>query len=179
MLFGLPVTVDPHQGRGHQIMPALALSSGKLTVAWYDFRDDDQVTVYKVNADGQYSRATADAAWEWFRSSRNSSLIQRLLTRILLGVTRSISGLRRRPPLKRRSSTPPFWCRNMPSASRPLPVRRSICQAIPNRSSSWNSMPPICRFSSWARFRSKGITSMSPAQRLYLPVQEHRELALQ
>jgi len=41
-----PITVDPNQGRGHQIMPALAYSSGKLTVAWYDFRDTDKVAVY-------------------------------------------------------------------------------------------------------------------------------------
>ncbi len=55
MLPGLPVTVDPYQGRGHQIMPALAYSSGKLTVAWYDFRRDDKVAVYTVNPGGNYS----------------------------------------------------------------------------------------------------------------------------
>ena len=55
IFFGLPVTVDPYEGRGHQIMPALAYSSGKLTVAWYDFRNDDKIAVYTVNPGGSYS----------------------------------------------------------------------------------------------------------------------------
>ena len=50
-----PVTVDPYQGRGHQIMPAVGFSSGKLTVAWYDFRDDDQVAVYTAIGGGNYT----------------------------------------------------------------------------------------------------------------------------
>ncbi len=50
-----PLTVDNYQGRGHQIMPALAVSSGKLTVAWYDFRDDDQIAVYTAAGGGNYS----------------------------------------------------------------------------------------------------------------------------
>jgi hypothetical protein len=41
-----PVTVDPSPSRGHQIMPAVAFSSGKLTVAWYDLRNDDLIAVY-------------------------------------------------------------------------------------------------------------------------------------
>ncbi len=57
MQFAGPVTVDPYQGRGHQIMPAMAFASGKLTVAWYDFRDDDEVAVYTAIGEGDYSFA--------------------------------------------------------------------------------------------------------------------------
>lgn len=56
MQFGGPVTVDDYQGRGHQIMPALAYSSGNLNVAWYDFRDDDDVAVYVAQRGGTYSQ---------------------------------------------------------------------------------------------------------------------------
>jgi hypothetical protein len=49
------ITVDPYAGRGHQIMPALAFSSGKLTVAWYDFRNDDQVAAYTVGGVDGYT----------------------------------------------------------------------------------------------------------------------------
>jgi len=55
MQFAGPVTVDAYLGRGHQIMPAMAFSSGKLTVSWYDFRNDDQVTVYAATGGGNYS----------------------------------------------------------------------------------------------------------------------------
>ena len=50
-----PIIVDPYQGRGHQVIPALAFASGKLTVAWYDFRQDDQITVYTSTGKGTYS----------------------------------------------------------------------------------------------------------------------------
>ena len=49
-----PVAVDPWGSRGHQIMPALAFSAGKLTVAWYDLRDDDQIESYAAQPGGQY-----------------------------------------------------------------------------------------------------------------------------
>ena len=52
-----PVTVDNYQGRGHQIMPAVAFSSGKLTVAWYDFRDDDRIAIYTPTGGGNYTSA--------------------------------------------------------------------------------------------------------------------------
>ena len=55
MTFSKIITVDPYAGRGHQVMPALAFSSGKLTVAWYDFRNDDEVEVYTPTAGGGYS----------------------------------------------------------------------------------------------------------------------------
>ncbi len=55
MQFAGPVTVDPYQKRGHQIMPAMSFASGKLTVAWYDFRDDDQVAVYTATGGGNYA----------------------------------------------------------------------------------------------------------------------------
>ena len=42
-----PVEVDNDSNRpGHQFMPALAFSSGKLTAAWYDQRYDDQYLLY-------------------------------------------------------------------------------------------------------------------------------------
>jgi hypothetical protein len=56
-----PIVVDPHPGRGHQIMPALAFSSGKLTAAWYDFRDNGKVATYVPSGGGLYSfTLTAD-----------------------------------------------------------------------------------------------------------------------
>lgn len=55
MQFSGPFTVDPYQGRGHQIIPALALSSGQLTIAWYDLRNDDRVAVYTATGGGNYS----------------------------------------------------------------------------------------------------------------------------
>ncbi|MBV8070704.1 MAG: putative Ig domain-containing protein, partial [Acidobacteriaceae bacterium] len=51
-----PVAVDPNpNNRGHQIMPVLAFSAGKLTVAWYDLRDDDLLFVYTPISGAQYS----------------------------------------------------------------------------------------------------------------------------
>lgn len=41
-----PTAVDDYAGRGHQIMPAMEYSAGKLTIAWYDFRDDGQYFSY-------------------------------------------------------------------------------------------------------------------------------------
>ena len=50
------ITVDPYNGPGHQIMPALAYSAGKLTAAWYDFRDDDAEFLYTpLSTPGEYS----------------------------------------------------------------------------------------------------------------------------
>src|SRR5208282_6067355 len=46
LTFGAPEAVDPYAGRGHQVMPGMAFSAGKLTVAWYDFRNDDLLAVY-------------------------------------------------------------------------------------------------------------------------------------
>jgi hypothetical protein len=46
-----PIMVDPLPNtQGHQVMPAMAFSAGKLTVAWYDFRDDDLIAVYAPTA---------------------------------------------------------------------------------------------------------------------------------
>jgi hypothetical protein len=57
--WGNPILVDPQIGvEGHQVMPAMAFSAGKLTVAWYDFRNDDLIQVYSTgsqNTVGQYS----------------------------------------------------------------------------------------------------------------------------
>lgn len=49
-----PVQVDDFNGPGHQFIPALAFSSGKLTAAWYDQRDDDYLFVYTPEAAAQY-----------------------------------------------------------------------------------------------------------------------------
>jgi hypothetical protein len=52
-----PQAVDPWSNRGHQIIPAMAFSAGKLTVAWYDLRNDDLVAVYTpLGVSGQYSQ---------------------------------------------------------------------------------------------------------------------------
>ena len=54
-----PTTVDDYAGRGHQIMPAMEYSAGKLTIAWYDFRDDGQYFSYtpSTTAPGTYTFA--------------------------------------------------------------------------------------------------------------------------
>jgi hypothetical protein len=41
-----PEAVDPYPNRGHQLMPGMAFSAGKLTVAWYDLRNDDLLAIY-------------------------------------------------------------------------------------------------------------------------------------
>ncbi len=53
--FTAPAIVDPWPGRGHQIMPALAFSAGKLTAAWYDLRNDDLIAEYTPLGGGQFS----------------------------------------------------------------------------------------------------------------------------
>jgi Putative Ig domain len=51
-----PLAVDPYLGRGHQIMPGMAFSAGKLTVAWYDLRYDDELAIYTaLESAGQFS----------------------------------------------------------------------------------------------------------------------------
>ncbi|MBV9769267.1 MAG: exo-alpha-sialidase, partial [Bryobacterales bacterium] len=51
-----PVAADLWSNRGHQIMPAMAFSAGKLTVAWYDLRNDDLLAIYTaLGVAGQYS----------------------------------------------------------------------------------------------------------------------------
>ncbi|MBV8552378.1 MAG: hypothetical protein JOY54_13830 [Acidobacteriaceae bacterium] len=49
-----PMPVDTYTGSGHQFMPALAFSAGKLTAAWYDQRYSDQVLQYAPLGGGQY-----------------------------------------------------------------------------------------------------------------------------
>jgi hypothetical protein len=41
-----PLVVDNWAGRGHQFMPGMEFSAGKLTVAWYDLRNDDLLAIY-------------------------------------------------------------------------------------------------------------------------------------
>jgi len=51
-----PLAVDPYSSRGHQVIPAMAFSAGKLTVAWYDLRNDDLLALYNpLGSAGQFS----------------------------------------------------------------------------------------------------------------------------
>ncbi len=51
-----PLAVDPYPNRGHQIMPGMAFSAGKLTVAWYDLRNDDLLAIYTaLGVAGEFS----------------------------------------------------------------------------------------------------------------------------
>jgi hypothetical protein len=36
-----PLAIDNHNAPGHQIMPTLSFAAGRLTAAWYDFRNDE------------------------------------------------------------------------------------------------------------------------------------------
>jgi hypothetical protein len=56
LTWSAPLAVDPYLGRGHQIMPGMAFSAGKLTVAWYDLRNDDELAIYTaLGAAGAFS----------------------------------------------------------------------------------------------------------------------------
>jgi hypothetical protein len=58
LTWSAPLAVDPYLGRGHQIMPGMAFSAGKLTVAWYDLRDDDELAIYTaLGAAGAFSES--------------------------------------------------------------------------------------------------------------------------
>lgn len=51
-----PRAVDSSSAHGHQIMPALSSANGKLTLAWYDFRNDDLGAIYAATSTpGSYS----------------------------------------------------------------------------------------------------------------------------
>jgi hypothetical protein len=53
-----PLAVDPYPNRGHQIMPGMEFSAGKLTVAWYDLRNDDLLAIYTaLGVAGEFSNA--------------------------------------------------------------------------------------------------------------------------
>ena len=50
------LVVDNWAGRGHQFMPGMAFSAGKLTVAWYDLRNDDLLAIYTaLGVAGEFS----------------------------------------------------------------------------------------------------------------------------
>ena len=49
-----PRQIDNSAARGHQFMPTMAFTSGKLTLAWYDLRQDHTIGTYTVNASGAY-----------------------------------------------------------------------------------------------------------------------------
>ena len=56
LTWSTPLAVDQCLGRGHQIMPGMAFSAGKLTVAWYDLRYDDELAIYTaLESAGQFS----------------------------------------------------------------------------------------------------------------------------
>lgn len=55
---GNPVVDNPSDRRGYQFMPALAVASGKLNIAWYDNRDAGLIPYYTPKGGGQYSAAT-------------------------------------------------------------------------------------------------------------------------
>lgn len=51
-----PEAVDPYPNRGHQVMPGMEFSAGKLTVAWYDLRNDDLLALYTaLGVAGEFS----------------------------------------------------------------------------------------------------------------------------
>src|SRR6185369_6619660 len=49
-----PTQVNAPAGRGHQFMPTMTFNGGKLTLAWYDMRDDHSVGTYTLNGFGYY-----------------------------------------------------------------------------------------------------------------------------
>ncbi|HKV82059.1 MAG TPA: putative Ig domain-containing protein [Candidatus Sulfotelmatobacter sp.] len=53
--WGALVLADPNPNRGHQIMPGMAFSAGKLTVSWYDLRNDDLLAIYTPLGRGGFS----------------------------------------------------------------------------------------------------------------------------
>ena len=54
--WSVPQAVDPWSNRGHQILPTMAFAAGKLTVAWYDLRNDDLLATYTaLGVSGQFS----------------------------------------------------------------------------------------------------------------------------
>jgi hypothetical protein len=57
-----PMTVDNHAGPGHQFMPSLSYSAGKVTAAWYDQRADvaDSWDNYISDEPSQQKRHTID-----------------------------------------------------------------------------------------------------------------------
>ena len=54
-MWSTPVPVDDHSAGGHQIMPAMSFAAGKLTLIYYDFRDDMTRGTYSRLADGTYA----------------------------------------------------------------------------------------------------------------------------
>ncbi len=51
-----PLVVDNLAGRGHQFMPGMEFSAGKLTVAWYDLRNNDLLAIYTaLGVAGEFS----------------------------------------------------------------------------------------------------------------------------
>ena len=46
MTWNAPAAVDPNPPRGHQVMPAIAAVGGKITLAYYDLRDDWKTGIF-------------------------------------------------------------------------------------------------------------------------------------
>ena len=55
-VFSSPNPVENPPTRGHQLMPSLAFSGGKLVVAFYDLRNDSSEAQYTALGGGQYSK---------------------------------------------------------------------------------------------------------------------------
>ena len=56
--WGIPEAVDLWSNRGQQILPTMAFAAGKLTVAWYDLRNDDLLATYTaLGVSGQFSES--------------------------------------------------------------------------------------------------------------------------
>jgi hypothetical protein len=50
-----PIVGGSSLGRGHQFMPAMTFSAGKLTLAWYDLRDDATIAAFTLQPDTTYA----------------------------------------------------------------------------------------------------------------------------
>ncbi len=53
--WGAPVAIDNNPDRGHQFMPSLIFSNGKLTAVWYDLRDTNKIATYTATGGGHYT----------------------------------------------------------------------------------------------------------------------------
>src|SRR5207253_1936413 len=60
--WGPPAAIDPYNGPGHQLMPAMTITAGKVAVVFYDFRDDvsGAFQPYIVDYTGIVKRHTMD-----------------------------------------------------------------------------------------------------------------------
>lgn len=64
VVWSTPFFIENQKSRGHQFMPSLIFSSGKLTAAWFDHRDTGTITLYEPDqgSSGQYKAIQAPPA---------------------------------------------------------------------------------------------------------------------